>query len=744
VNWQPSIPLAEIAEDCIARAARLQRALRPSLERRPPNWIGSMAEFYAGAVADYKREFGHSVSARHIRALIERTLRRDGGAENFARVELFLDDRLRRDVGGRAIFLSASESDFAELQERISSFTNPAEPSSVEEAVLWCRAIELFNSLVESGRDHTRTKYALLSFLWRHAPRLAKTPNALRVMFDRRLAKWVESEGAAALRDGRELRKGVKIAPEFPQQDIDIILGHTAWHCGGRLSQGVRECVAGKAKDQRTGATLQLTAKTVAILTRHDQGKSYVPHRLRELLTPMLARLRPQVIGGRYANNHRCTGEADYSANFSDDLYTADDVTMPVEVYMRDATGEVIRDQQGKAILVRGQVLLFADVRSRMVLGFSLQPERQYSQWGIRTNAKNVMSKFAVPRFWLWEKNIWQRGKLLTGGTNWRQRTNDECQEGLHRFGCRFIFTPNPQGKAVMERIAGLLQDKMESIVGYVGREERVDKPQHTKNAERAVAQGGDPSEHFYEFNEWHRRLEEIIDEYNHTKQEGAIDGLSPIEAYGKFQNHENPPMRYSPEIAWRLSYDSKPMLVTKNGIRFEISGERFIYCGEAISHLVGREVLVHFDPEDPSTITVTDRNERNPITIERFIPQSPTAAYDRPEEYRRELAKVRGQDAWPKITYRTMRATFEPAKRGFMPDAGRAAAHTVKLGAEIGQQRAAIKARQTKAEANERKVQRLARETGMPASILGTGDNQAEYLEMMRNALNAKEDTNA
>jgi hypothetical protein len=389
-----------------------------------------------------------------------------------------------------------------------------------------------------------------------------------------------------------------------------------------------------------------------------------------------------------------------------------------------------------------GRLLLFADVRSHLVLGFSLQPERQYSQWGIRTNAKNVMRKFAVPRFWLWEKNIWQRGKLLTGGPKWRQRTNDECQEGLQRFGCRFIFTSTPQGKSIIERIAGLLQDRMEGEPGYVGRNERVDKPQHTKNAEGAVAKGADPSEHFYEFNEWLSRLNEIIDEYNSSKQEGKLEGLSPVEAYAKFQNFKNPPMRYSPEIAWRLSYDSKRMLVSRNGIRFEIGGERFIYCSDVISHLVGREVIVHFDPEDASTVTVTDLNERNPITVERFIPQSPTAAYDQPEAFKRELAKVRGMDAWPKIQYRTLRSTFEPVPRPRLTDG--AVRRVAALGSEIEEQRAAIRTRKGESEKTQRRTQRLAREAGMPTAVLGNRGDEAEYLEMFKQGMAAEDNGDA
>ena len=69
-----------------------------------------------------------------------------------------MGERVRRSIGGRAMFLVATEADFAELHDKVSQFKNPAEPSSVEKAMIWQRAIELFNGLIQSGRDHTRTK----------------------------------------------------------------------------------------------------------------------------------------------------------------------------------------------------------------------------------------------------------------------------------------------------------------------------------------------------------------------------------------------------------------------------------------------------------------------------------------------------------------------------------------------------------------------------------------------------------
>ena len=108
------MPLSEIAPDAVEKAAKLKSALAPSLARRNDMAL-SEGEFERLGLEDYKRVYGFAVSVRHWRRLFKRTVQRDAGAENFDRLELFLDERPARkdavraaDLAGRPELSSAS------------------------------------------------------------------------------------------------------------------------------------------------------------------------------------------------------------------------------------------------------------------------------------------------------------------------------------------------------------------------------------------------------------------------------------------------------------------------------------------------------------------------------------------------------------------------------------------------------------------------------------------------------------
>jgi len=89
--WRPRYPLSEITDAAIQRASLLQRALASALTRLSDASLAS-AEFERLGVEAYRRTFGHSISTRHWRRLLRRTLNRDSGAENWGRLEIYLDE----------------------------------------------------------------------------------------------------------------------------------------------------------------------------------------------------------------------------------------------------------------------------------------------------------------------------------------------------------------------------------------------------------------------------------------------------------------------------------------------------------------------------------------------------------------------------------------------------------------------------------------------------------------------------
>jgi hypothetical protein len=85
-RWQSPVPLAQVPAPALAKAARLQRALRPFLERQHE----SAEDFTAQGVEQYRREAGHAITADHWHRLFKRTVARDGGAADWSRLEIFL------------------------------------------------------------------------------------------------------------------------------------------------------------------------------------------------------------------------------------------------------------------------------------------------------------------------------------------------------------------------------------------------------------------------------------------------------------------------------------------------------------------------------------------------------------------------------------------------------------------------------------------------------------------------------
>src|SRR5205085_2524122 len=123
-TWLSPHPLRQLAGKEIERASLLQCALTSSLTRHGNNGLTN-AEFERLGVEDYRLTFGHSISTRHWRRLFKRTLDRDGGAKNWQRLEIYLEESPARrpEFRKRNHFIPA---DLKPLQELISSFARPA------------------------------------------------------------------------------------------------------------------------------------------------------------------------------------------------------------------------------------------------------------------------------------------------------------------------------------------------------------------------------------------------------------------------------------------------------------------------------------------------------------------------------------------------------------------------------------------------------------------------------------------
>ncbi|HXC35966.1 MAG TPA: hypothetical protein VNV43_08835 [Candidatus Acidoferrales bacterium] len=381
---------------------------------------------------------------------------------------------------------------------------------------------------------------------------------------------------------------------------------------------------------------------------------------------------------------------------------SGDDFTLNTYFYVPDG--------KGWFDLTRGQVILFIDFRSLRILGWALEPRKSYSSLTIRSLCTHVFGEFGVPAILYFERGLWKSATLLKGKTGPFEFT--EITQGLREFNIKFIHAVRPRTK-VVERIGGMFQDIAEAEPGYCGRDERRDAPESLRRQMAEVeARKIHPSQHFYSLDEWNRRIGELVDQYNSEVQQGHIlDGLSPDQAFEKFMNQDDPPIQFSAGLRYLLSHDKRQERVTLNGVTIRIGKQKFNYRGQEIAHLVGRDVLAWFDPENRDTIVVTNLDRTNPICVARSENPSALECLAEPDSGRlgRELTRIEDQASYMKTRFQVVKAKFPLPQRQLL-----ASARTLDLGREIETQRRDAINRIEQQKTNHRRARTLTQRTGI------------------------------
>ena len=684
--WQPKYPLTEIADSAIALATRLRNALLPALARLDSPTLTAADRTRLG-LQDYQRAFSHAITERHWQRLLERTLNRDGGNEDFNRLELYLQENPARKVAS-----SRTPADFKPLAEFIQAFADPQNPTGHEKAALWSEVFELFEAGAATKRERKRLRNDLATWLQSHAPWLSRSGSALRVSFDRKLARWVASgRSAASLLDGREEKRGLSRGNPIPQDDLDKIVWHASANCGGRVAQAVNDF---RSQGERSG----LSVETLSLITRPHASKSYVNRRLMDQVRPEVRMIAPYRLGKKAIDDSTAHVTRDYTKLASMQAVTADDLTPPIYYYVPDGNGWVT--------LTRGQVLAFVDVRSWKILGWSLLPEKNYSSLSIRTLMNRVCAKWGLPSAWIFEGGLWRNSRVVKGNTptGWETGLSwADCSVGWEKLGVNFRHAIRARTKPV-EGVFRLLQNQMEGLRGYCGRNERVDCPEVTKRAMQDVQfkRVNHPGELFFSFEEWDAELGRLIEDYNATAQEGTtLHGMSPDEAFEAFWPHDNPPTKLDASCWHLVAHYVKPVQVTANGISFRIGKKSFVYRNERTGADRGKELLAWFDPETPEFICVTDKNRRLPYLVERATDVDFLAA---PGDLvlQRELAKAAAHSVYPKTRYHVLKAKFAPVFRRNLVDA-----QTAETAQAMLQQRTQFKQETSQADTTRKKYRR-------------------------------------
>ena len=94
------------------------------------------------------------------------------------------------------------------------------------------------------------------------------------------------------------------------------------------------------------------------------------------------------------------------------------------------------------------------------------------------------------------------------------------------------------------------------------------------------------------------------------------LAGLSPRQAFVKLQ--AEPPIRLDDTTRYLLASHRRVEKVTARGLTVRIGKVAYTYKSEATGRLIGQRVLAWFDVEDPSLITLTTLDQKDPVTVAR------------------------------------------------------------------------------------------------------------------------------
>jgi hypothetical protein len=713
-QWAPSIPLDQVADGDIDNARKLREALRPWLAQQHDLALTS-GELETQGVADYARIFGHRITARYWRELFGRTLQRDGGAENWNRLEIYLPANPRRKELPSGVVSEAIAAEFGAVESYIQACGNPAAPSDTEQRAIWQLALEKHTSLVNGGMPAKRAARLVRSFLFAKAPFLAPSRDALLKAFDRKLEALEKHCGdAKALSDGRE-ENGQRF--DLPADDRDRLIHRAVFYYRGDVAPAWRDLL-------NNGFSEAVRARYAG----KAASKSHVPTSVMDSVSAEVGILTVMHQGPRAFDSIKGHVDRSYEGIASLKCMSADDFTMPVYYYVSDANGQPLPTGNGNGILTRGQILLFTDFRTLRILGWSMQPSRNYSSLTIRSLCTHVFAEHGVPSVLQFERGIWESSTLIKG-RNPAPFEFTEVVQGLREFGIRFIHSIRPRSKTV-ERVGGLIQDLMEAEPGYCGRNERVDAPESLRKQMAEVeARKTHPGHHFYSLDQWYKRFGEIVDQYNATPQGGKIlGGLSPDQALAKFADADDPPIQFSAGLRHLLAHDKRPVKVTLNGITIQVGKQKFNYRGREIAHLVGHDALAWFDPENPEWLAVTDMQRRNPVCVSRSSSPSALECIIEPESGRlaQDLRGIEGQASYMKARFAALKSKYPMPQRVALADA-----RTLQLGQAIDQGKAAQKEKTVRVERGRRQARRL----DIPAVMIDDDPDTLRGLELMAEA---------
>ena len=693
----PAIPFAEVAPAEREKAVRLRHALAPFLAR--PN----EKNLAARGVAEYQRIVGHAITERHWRNLFQRTIERDGGRHEWHRPELYLPKKPARMSLSRSI-AAARESSLEIVEDALTTLLPKGALTAESKDYLWNKVGDELKLAIDQGANAKKTKRAIVRSLLASGL-LGANRETIRRNLDHHWRLYCANGGKII--DGRRMRDQRRT---LPNEDKAKLVAR-ALDCGGRTRQAFR--------DLRDAG--ELSEETLSRTISNPRSKSYIPASIARDIGPEVNRLMPLHRGEKEFELAGPYIPQDYSKLAAGQAYQLDDITAPIYFWEEDP------EERGGFYFGRGQWILAIDLRSLLALGYALHSENVYNMRIVRSLLLRVHDGYGLPESLILERGIWRTAKIIKGD----ELDLTHTEQGLREFGVRFQHRTKPRGKKI-ERIIGLLQNRMERLPGYVGRNERNDRYQRIQEQILAVNSGREhPSKIFLSKAQWMHELDAIISAYNIEPQNGFLAGRSPVEEWNTALLAQGT-LQLGEKARYLLANHRRVVKVQRNGIRLPASLGGGLYYGANSGRFVGQQMLAWINPDELDAICLTSLDRRDgPYIVERAEPLAPVGASD--EEMARAQAQIAAHNRHARTQYsiaapHLLRRNF---RRLWHVDAP-----TVELGEQIAAGTAAAAAARQQQKRKLRSAQRAVRAAGLSVNVDHRNAARAEAgAQLMREA---------
>ncbi|MEQ1860715.1 MAG: hypothetical protein ABMA13_12340 [Chthoniobacteraceae bacterium] len=687
-----AVPLSDVAPAQLDEAQRLRAALARAIALRDsPDAPGRLRI----GMEDYAREVG-PITDRHWRRLFERAIERDGGAECFDDPALYVREVVCRRNPVAPSQLSRCD---REIYSACVSVNQPDRPTVAEAARIWAIVCEQIAARLADGSREKTVRGAVARVLCDTGIALAKSPEAMKAAVKRKFQQWREAGGnAGVLCDKRKGRSGAAPRYVLSEPERKRAVAFIVDEAGCRIEEGFRRAAVGGLFSEPI---------THAVLSARQ-----LPRALRRAVECDVEALRDIHHGPRQQRLNGPHHTRDWSGVCAGDFMQGDDTTAPVYWW---------EDRESGPEVMRGQWLVMIDLRSLFILAHVLIPEAAYSAVHVRGLMTRAMRAHGLPRRgFYFERNIWQRARLVTGPKDvpWEVLESSFQKD----FGLVFRHAQLPRGKPV-ERVFGHLQNRMEALPGYVGRDERHDCYERAQRMLGEVRTGREAADaHLYSKPQMLGSLQSIVDDYNRTPQRGEmLGGMSPLEGWIKLQGGE-PRALFNDRCAFLLSHvRTVPLEIRADGLRFSLNGKKHVFVGPETGARVGQRVVVYLNPDEPEVAFCEPGHGGEIFTVRRL---NPLPAMDASaEDFAREQGKIDAHLGYQRALYADTQNVLPPsAFRTNIIDR-----RTAARGEQIAERTADAGAAERQGRITRQKISRASRAAGMPEQLVASGADRAD-----------------